>query len=455
MPEIVVYNWEDNEIINYRLIVIKGAITEHGIINVSAFGKITCSMNNTISEWQVHKGMFKCLTSLSPGTNNINLVFENANKILTIVLKHHTTELCIIPVYLVCDGHNGRFQSPIGCDNSIENACLRIGLGVQLIQCIFAEKLKENGFSKKSFQIENDLNSTAPLCQIFHSKLSLTDARSWDQIKLWEYFGRELMLSELGNENRKFLAFLSCTMWDGNRVIGDPALAGGGLALVGTGCLHTWPTSLEQVISCFTNDTKIDPNLLDNSYYRGTYGGCYSTTLGSVCHEVGHMFNLGHTETGIMSRGFDYTNLVFTTGQSCPSKNNREENVDLLPMLEVHPSNPTEVILVKPLIKSKYTEDDLTHLTHACASILAHHKWFNNDNKSPSSIYYDKIRSIITSEAGLKVVQIRGVCGAVLKSWELGTKALCKHLVLPRTFQNKTVTLIAIDTNGIILTQKI
>lgn len=270
MPEIVVYNWEENEAINYRLIIVKGAITEQGIINVSAFGKIISFLNsnNNQSEWQVHKGIFKCLVSLSPGTNNIRLNYKNANKTLTIVFRHHSTELYIIPVYLICDGHDGRFQSPIGSDNSVENACLKIGLGVQLIQCIFGEKLKENGFTKKSFQIENDLFDTAPLCRIFHSKLSMADARRWDQTKLWEYFGRELMLSELGSENKKFLAFLSCTLWDGNKVIGDPALAGGGLALVGTGCLHTWPTSLEQVVSCFTNETKIDPNLLDNSYYR-------------------------------------------------------------------------------------------------------------------------------------------------------------------------------------------
>ncbi|KAK9513075.1 hypothetical protein O3M35_001347 [Rhynocoris fuscipes] len=63
--------------------------------------------------------------------------------------------------------------------------------------------------------------------------------------------------------------------------------------------------------------------------------------------------------------------------------------------------------------------------------------------------------SIVTSEAGLKVVQIRGVCGAVLKSWEVGKKAICKHLVLPRMFQNKSVTLIAIDSNGNIHSQQI
>lgn len=47
-------------------------------------------------------------------------------------------------------------------------------------------------------------------------------------------------------------------------------------------------------------------------FFRGTYGGCFATTLGSVCHELGHTFDLGHTPDGIMGRGFDNVNLVFT-----------------------------------------------------------------------------------------------------------------------------------------------
>ena len=35
-------------------------------------------------------------------------------------------------------------------------------------------------------------------------------------------------------------------------------------------------------------------------------------TLGSVLHELGHCFDLGHTEEGIMGRGFDDLDLFFT-----------------------------------------------------------------------------------------------------------------------------------------------
>lgn len=46
--------------------------------------------------------------------------------------------------------------------------------------------------------------------------------------------------------------------------------------------------------------------------FRSTYGSCYGTHLGSVLHELGHTFDLGHTTHGIMSRGFEDFNLFFT-----------------------------------------------------------------------------------------------------------------------------------------------
>jgi hypothetical protein len=46
-------------------------------------------------------------------------------------------------------------------------------------------------------------------------------------------------------------------------------LGGGGLALFGTGNLHTWAESLEQVVLAFTDSRKIDKSkLMDDSAYR-------------------------------------------------------------------------------------------------------------------------------------------------------------------------------------------
>ena len=45
--------------------------------------------------------------------------------------------------------------------------------------------------------------------------------------------------------------------------------------------------------------------------FRGYYWANYATTLGAAMHELGHTFNLPHTPSGIMGRGFDDMNIFF------------------------------------------------------------------------------------------------------------------------------------------------
>ena len=45
-------------------------------------------------------------------------------------------------------------------------------------------------------------------------------------------------------------------------------------------------------------------------------GGKKATTLGAMIHELGHTLDLGHTENGIMARGFDDMDRFFTI---CPT----------------------------------------------------------------------------------------------------------------------------------------
>lgn len=95
--------------------------------------------------------------------------------------------------------------------------------------------------------------------------------------------GREIMKSSIGSETKKFLAFLSCTKYrsedyskeyksheDLLRITeGYVALGGGGLALFGTACLHTWAEVFEDIISRFEDTTVVDRSqFLDDSCYR-------------------------------------------------------------------------------------------------------------------------------------------------------------------------------------------
>lgn len=124
-----------------------------------------------------------------------------------------------------------------------------------------AEKMYEKGFGKKTFQVEKE-------CRIIKSSLTRRTVFKMHPEKLWEHIARELTAGK-NPKHQKFLAFLSCTYWDGQNLHGHVALGGGGLALLGTGCLYTWPTKLEEVLPCFMNMTKVDTgSLFDDSCFR-------------------------------------------------------------------------------------------------------------------------------------------------------------------------------------------
>jgi hypothetical protein len=74
------------------------------------------------------------------------------------------------------------------------------------------------------------------------------------------------------------------------------------LAVFGTPFLFTWAEYIDKIESSFLN-SKTPKQLNKNN--TNTYWSCYSTTIGSVLHEMAHVFDLGHEMTGIMHRGFD------------------------------------------------------------------------------------------------------------------------------------------------------
>ena len=91
------------------------------------------------------------------------------------------------------------------------------------------------------------------------------------------YFS-ELKLSELYNPKCKFWAFMSCTHYDPpapdqfnaklitKYIRAHTALGGSYLALFGTGGLHTWASSIEELVQCFTDCQVIDKlKLFDDS----------------------------------------------------------------------------------------------------------------------------------------------------------------------------------------------
>ncbi|KAH0567513.1 putative zinc metalloproteinase YIL108W [Cotesia glomerata] len=322
-PEsIVIKNLSDGETVTYSLVLIQGQAPSCCTkINIRSQQHHNLK-SGLVTEWPIIAGEFRILVDLARGINKLQLETANGiKKQLTLIHEPKKSRLRVTPIYVICAGHDGYFQGPTSEDCSPESAATRIGLGARLLQSLTAEKLQEAGHARKTFQLERDLDG--PECLVMHSMLNVDTARAMNQHELWEFVGREIMKGPLASRDRKYLAFLSCTKYRGApsprtheatlaSTQGHAALGGGGLALFGSACLHTWPTTLNQVLPKFLDKTIIDTDvLMDDSNYRGTYGGCLATTLGSVLHELAHTFDLGHTREGIMGRGFNYVDHVF------------------------------------------------------------------------------------------------------------------------------------------------
>lgn len=273
--KIIVSNVLGKEKVNYSLFLLKGKI----VTNVSNINtcpnhllcalKVCNSCTGKVLNWPVKNMQFKCLVDLQLGNNILHLQYCSHKSVVEIQYEPRDTLYCVTPIYIICKDHNGRYQSPLDCDNSAEAACKRISLGSRLIQCLIAEKLYENGYGRRTFQLENEINPSADQCVQFHSSLLVAEAQAMNEEDLWLFFGREIMSSKLGSTTRKFLAFLSCTQWQDGEVKAHAALGGGGLALFGTACLHTWPLNVDDVVSCFLNTNTIDTRyLMDDSCYR-------------------------------------------------------------------------------------------------------------------------------------------------------------------------------------------
>ncbi|CAL1537705.1 unnamed protein product [Lymnaea stagnalis] len=324
--KIRVHNISDRECVIYPLPLLVGDIEGSaldGVLMVSTSGD-----PDGVIEWPVVEGCFKVLARLQPGDNIINL--RCGQESLTLRLTYDVPGFTHIvrPVYIVCADDDGHFQGPDDISCSAESAARRIALGALVIQTLTAEKMREHGFGRITFQVEMD-SDHQPVCHIFYSKLKLEEAYAMTGYQLWSYFGKELMTSPLfSHKSRsKFYCFMSFTRYHLPKdtdlpkthsdilkhTKGHTALGGGGLALFGTGNLHTWADSLAKFNHCLTNRKRMDRRkFMDDSAYREYYWANYATGLGASLHELGHTFDLAHTPSGIMARGFDDLHKVFT-----------------------------------------------------------------------------------------------------------------------------------------------
>jgi len=461
---IEIKNINESTCFSRKIILIIGTVKdpcEHQIIEFS-------HENSDIVKQSIFNGNFKILLKLSEDTSS-NLKIRYCQSELDVRLLHKAIDPIIYdikPLYIVPKNHDGKFQSDDHAENTADIAIKKIDLMMELSQCVLSAKIYESGKEEQSFALEK--------CELFSSKLDVEDIRSMNQFELFDKIAEEL-IDKFGAEaikRRKFVAFISCTSFSGldpdedynyinikNKTQASPSLSTGFLALLGNGSFYALPNHLNEVIEAFQNKKIVNvAKLLDDSNYRRTYGGVFSTFLGSLIHEICHIFDLGHNLSGFMGTDIDYVHRFFLCQyftEIMPKRN--ISNCQQMKKDENVLSNRITKIKKNGIYMEKYHEqknNDLTFFEPNCLITLMNHKWFTQNVTDDDSIDFDEVEKIINSKDSLLVlVEIREseTKNSILrKYWDLRNDKI-NQFQIPNDIKLENVTVFAMNSYGSIL----
>lgn len=346
-------------------------------------------------------------------------------------------------------------------------------------------------------------------CRPYLSDLPLELALAMTEQELWDHLASEIIRTE-GAERvttRKYVAILGCTRFEGisdgdfsyerikRRTRARAAIGGGGLVVFNTGCLYTWPDAVEEVQAAFQNVKRVDmEHFADDSNYRRTFGGCFATNLGSLCHELGHVFDLGHTEEGVMGRSFDATEKLFLAStctvdsgmlpkRATPGGNGSHVVLSAGGGVAAAAARVTRVRMNGSVLRDYLKERECNgiYFTRNCLAILATHKWFRNgreendlDNESSSCrviseateltqskeaeekerlLWFCSTTRMVRSAYAMRLVELRELGSEMVRDfWELRKEEERKtEFKLPQTqfsISSRRCILFVIDCRG-------
>ncbi|KZS10156.1 putative Zinc metalloproteinase [Daphnia magna] len=461
-------NVSSNDSFEYSIIFLKGTVTCRENVCKTLNCKVLVLTDDETSEFTVQDGRFKCIIDLKLGRNLVNVICDSDLHVgqysLNLERKPNICDKVLKLLYVVPKGDTGTFQSSGTCLNSAESACKRIVTGVKLLQCMTAERLNELGLGRKTFNLATE--NGQEICEIFHSQYIKEQFFSWTSEKIWNMTARELLASGVFAQGVKVLAFLSCTEYfrESNEIKGYVACGRGHLAMISSSGLHSWACDLKDVVSCLTSSIPIDSSLFDDSGSRGTLSGCYATTLGAALHEIGHIFDLVHTDFGVMARGFEELDLFFTVGNPQPKHYYTEMMRRCASQeISVRVRAPTKVTSVsfgfRPIGNDKddrkWDRDGQAYFHRSAAVLLSGHPWFGKrcqlEDKGPIQISGLEVKV----PNGIRLIELHTEDDRLVKYWDFTKNPTNIHRYCLSWFDVKDViqpSLLVQDVTGKIVT---
>lgn len=274
----------------------------------------------------VHEGRFKALVPLSRGVNQIRLQTATEQTQLELTWELQTNPYYVRLVWMTDNTGETAFAAPT--DDVPQDYEARLRTAAQLMQTFTAERMHDLGFARKTFRLERDDDGqivvhtlAGPESADFYYQLGDSNGW-WRNVYRWlnqdhpDRFAKNIVLAAYTRKDP-----------DTGQLKGHTALGGGNLGLFGSASVFSWPRDISTAVDVFQDDTRVDGTKVhDDSAGRSTYWGLAATTIGATLHEMGHTFGLPHCKDGrgIMTRGFDRFNRVFTLVEPPSGRNRRE-----------------------------------------------------------------------------------------------------------------------------------
>ncbi|CAF0981543.1 unnamed protein product [Adineta ricciae] len=331
----------DSEV-HCRLLLVEGtcgsSTTANGNIQIIAHEN-----NFPTQTFPVKNGRFKALIHLSSGENLIQLNFIDRQQTWESIWPVNYIPLLQIPplnlcILVACD-------SPLTFDDTpdceyppdLETAIKRLRLAGYLWQSYTASQMFSNGFNHRTFRLDESyqpdtlssvdqssrntvniriLRSRYTTAEIRDPNRAQQNSNAKDKDSLFD-IALEAIRSEFQEERNYVAVLLLDSHYDNNLITGHAALGSGGInakysvGIFGSHTLFSWPTTLEDVIPCFTNERTVDTKYCGIDAEGDKYWIACNVGLGAMLHEIGHALGCPHEPDGVMMRDYIRLNRSF------------------------------------------------------------------------------------------------------------------------------------------------
>ncbi|MCJ1420463.1 hypothetical protein MMC32_006820 [Xylographa parallela] len=334
------------------------------------------------TSWPVGDCHFKALVHLSPGPNRLRLDFVSPKLRDSTNTTHSSTILINYlpmvsapPLQLVIllgkdspgtyDAVPERIQRE---GNGLDTAIRKFRMAAYLWQAFTGEQMHRNGLGRRCFRFEEEwqtgslsyrdreggqMRNEAKI-HVIRTDKTVAELRDLDLAQQYEKAQRKGDLfniamdavkahfNPLPGQKQYVSVLLLDTHWDtrSKTITGHAALGGGGgeiqLAIFGSHCLQSYPTSIEEVVPALSDCTRTDTNFVANDCNAaGSNWEAANIGIGAHLHETGHLLGCPHQESGIMLADAVHFNRTFLTREPYSTRTKEQGMRLVLPKDEI------------------------------------------------------------------------------------------------------------------------